>query len=71
MQIEKLNVHVLIVRGVGAWKPGKRSKMQIKVTQATAMEPVTVDHRPRVKGPGTNRALPEVIRRKIGTVYDV
>jgi hypothetical protein len=32
---------------------------------------VTVDHRPRVKGPGTNRALPEVIRRKIGTVYDV
>jgi hypothetical protein len=54
--------------GVGAWKDGKTSKMQINETQDTAIMPTGVDQLPKEKGPGTNLSRPEVIRRKIGTV---
>lgn len=43
----------------------------MNVTQATAIDPIGVDHRPRVKGPGTSLFRPDVIRRNIGVVYEV
>lgn len=43
----------------------------MNTTQTTATEPIGVDHRPRVKGPGTSLFRPEVIRRNMGVVYEV
>lgn len=43
----------------------------MKETHATAITPIGVAHLPRVKGPGTNLSLPEVMRRNMGAAYEV
>ena len=42
----------------------------MKLTHATAMIPMGMYHLPRENGPGWSRLRPDVIRRKIGTVYE-
>ena len=55
----------------GLWVVGKQRRTMMNTTQTTAVEPIGVDQRPRVKGPGTSLFRPEVIRRNMGVVYEV
>lgn len=43
----------------------------MKATHETAMIPTGRYHFPNEKGPGTSLSRPEVMRRKIGTAYEV
>lgn len=50
---------------------GKHNRTMIKATHAQAMLPIGTHHFPRENGPGTSLFLPEVMRRKMGVLYDV
>ena len=62
--------HSLMVSGVGLTSGGNRSNTVMKLTHATAIIPMGIYHLPRENGPGWSRLRPDVIRRKIGTVYE-
>jgi hypothetical protein len=51
---------------VGPWTGGKRSIITMNVIHETATAPIRVDQRPRLNGPGSNLACPDVIRKNMG-----
>jgi hypothetical protein len=58
--------NALILPAVGPWTGGKRSIITMNVIHETATAPIRVDQRPRLNGPGSNLACPDVIRKNMG-----